>query len=87
MKGEYLKYFGGGLILLGFIASIPVALNMGTLMAGINLLIWSCIIGVFFIAFGELLQAVQRIELKIAGERPQYDPLTGQYTKQQDRTS
>ncbi|AIQ18606.1 hypothetical protein H70357_19290 [Paenibacillus sp. FSL H7-0357] len=85
MKGEHLKYLGGGVIVLGLIASIPVAMNMGTLSAGIYLFIWSCLIGVFFIGFGELLYSVQRIELKIAGERPHYDPLTGQYVDKADR--
>lgn len=79
MKGEHLKYLGGGIIVLGLIASIPVAMNMGTLSRrylSVHLVLpdWRV-----FIGFGELLYSVQRIELKIAGERPHYDPLTGQY--------
>lgn len=84
MKGEYIKYFGGGIIVLGLIAFIPVAMNTGSLSAGMYLLIWSCLLGVFFIGFGELVYSIKRIELKVAGERPHYDPLTGQYVETRD---
>lgn len=80
MKGEHLKYFGGVIIGLGLIAFIPLGMNLGSVLTAAGLLVLSCIAGVFFIGFGELVQSVQRIEQKVAGERPQYDPLTGQYT-------
>lgn len=81
MKGEHLKYFGSGIIAFGILLAIPLGIYSGSLFAGINFVVWACIVGVFFIGFGELLQSMHRIELKIAGERPHYDPLTGRFVE------
>lgn len=79
MKGAYLKYFGVAIIVLGVFACIPVGFHLGGVLGVVIFLAVSCIAGMFFIGFGELVYSLQRIELEIAGERPQYDPLTGQY--------
>lgn len=79
MKGAYLKYFGVAIIVLGVFACIPVGFHLGGVLGVVIFLVVSCIAGMFFIGFGELVYSLQRIELEIAGERPQYDPLTGHY--------
>lgn len=81
MKGEYLKYFGGSIIFFGIL--LAVLIGSGSIFASFKIVVWAIIVGVFFIGFGELLQSMHRIELKIAGERPHYDPLTGQFVEQQ----
>ncbi|ULO05476.1 hypothetical protein H1230_20630 [Paenibacillus sp. 19GGS1-52] len=80
MKGEHLKYFGSGIIVLGILLAVPI--GSGSILASFKVVVWAIIVGVFFIGFGELLQSMHRIELKIAGERPHYDPLTGQFVEQ-----
>lgn len=67
MKGEHLKYLGGGIIVLGLIASIPVAMNMGTLSAGIYLFIWSCLIGVFLSVSGSYCIRCNGLSLRSPG--------------------
>ena len=79
MKGEHLKYFGAVLVGLGLVAFIPLGMRLDSVLIAVGMLVFSCLTGVFFIGFGELVQSVQRIERRVAGERPQYDPLTGQY--------
>lgn len=67
MKGEHLKYLGGGIIVLGLIASIPVAMNMGTLSAGFYLFIWSCLIGVFLSVSGSCCIRCNGLSLRSRG--------------------
>ncbi|OKP96498.1 hypothetical protein [Paenibacillus sp. P46E] len=79
MKGEYLQYFGGLLLVVGIIVSVPIAIDSESILTGVYTAMWSTIGGMFFIGFGELLRSILRIEHRIAGPRPHFDPLTGQY--------
>ncbi|MGN7760197.1 hypothetical protein [Paenibacillus sp. 22594] len=47
MKGEYLQYFGGLLLVAGLIVSVPIAVNAESVLTGVYIAMWSSIGGMF----------------------------------------
>ncbi len=85
MLHNVMKFFGACVVVVGFIIGVFVGAN-GSITRMLIIYAAAIILGLLFVGFGELLHSVYRIEMKIAGERPQViNPLTGSSSSDSDK--